>query len=160
MRLLSPHFVCAATITGISILAANVLRDYAPVEYLPLLWRCLVVIWTLAMSCVAWISIVRLIEYKNLSDLIAPSLTQQVAQRSFLGTLDFILFRECNILEFFMLHIQRAYGCRGRQRVVIAVLVDTMHCSWREAKKVFKKNHVTKRFGSSWKDFFLPEWIN
>ena len=161
MRLFAPHILCAAIITGISILLAYLMQSYEHVigsSYMPWLWKCLILIWTLAMSCISWITVVRLVEYKNLSNLIAPSATTRVRQRNFIETLNFILFRECNTIEFFTVQLQKVKGCRGRQRVAIAVIAQVLDCHWNDAKHVFKCNHVTKRFGSSWKDYFIPEW--
>lgn len=160
MRLFYPHLIGAMIVLCLSILGAYLVKPLVPVlgvSY-PLLWKAIGLLCTLMLGLIGWVACVRAIEYHNLYDYIKPSLATNVKQRTFLETVDFLVFRERRNLQFLVYEIQKARGSHGRRRVVQFVMEDALAWDRKEVQDCLDDLLVTRILGTSWKAYFWPAW--
>lgn len=157
MRLFYPHLLCAAIVTIISGLVVYYFHTQTSLEDYHLFRWTVGGLHILSLCVIAWIAGVRAIEYHRLRDLLTISLST-TSHGTWLEKAMRSANRVKNTIKFWSVDIQRARGCRGRQRVIHAVVSDLLNVSWSRAKELRIKNQITGRFKSSWRDYFLPEW--
>ena len=160
MNLFYPHIFAAVITTSLSLLWAYAGYQLSMMIGLdPAYPLCGIgLLWLIGMGCIAWIARVRAIEYRNLTRLIAPASSGRVLQSTMVKTVDRALKIPVITGEFFLKHIQKSKACRGRQEVVIAVIMKQMDKTEDEARKIFARHHVTSFLGTSWHDYFKPGW--